>query len=64
MLESDSFREIEEFVRSKQDVKTELAISYTFDCMEMSQPKFTTKIFALIYFLVFALVGTYTIVKY
>ena len=64
MLESGSFHEIEDFVRKRQHVKTQLAIEYTFNCKDVEKPWIAAMIFATVYFVVFVIVCTYTIVKY
>ena len=64
MLESDQFRAIEDFVRSKSEIKTQLAIEYTFDCKEIASPLFYSKIYGSVYFLVLVVIGTFTVIKY
>ena len=64
MLQSEEFRAIEDFVRKNSEIKTQLAIEYTFDCNEIASPLFYSKVFGTIYFAVLVIIGIHTVWKY
>ena len=61
MLQSEQFRPIEDFVMTNTEIKTQLAIEYTFDCQEIASPLFYSKVYGTVYFVVLLIIGIHTI---